>query len=210
MKKVTSLSLGFSFLIMSYTGVVLFIAPHGRVARWLDWHFLGLDKTQYQELHTTSMITFLVFGLLHIYYNWKPIISYLKDQNHKISFTKKEFLIAFLLNIVFVIGTIYLTPPFKSFLDFGENIKESWGEKSTKTSKIVSSNDEEVIVKAPPERLGQKTLQHLNDNGYINLNKSIKILNSKGLNSVDSNTKIRFIADELDMTPSDIYGILTQ
>ena len=79
MKKVTSLSLGFSFLIMSYTGVILYIAPHGRIAKWIDWHFLGLDKTQYQELHITSMVTFLVFGILHIYYNWKPIISYMKD-----------------------------------------------------------------------------------------------------------------------------------
>jgi len=210
MKKITSLSLGFSFLIMSYTGVVLFIAPHGRVARWLDWHFLGLDKTQYQELHTTSMITFLVFGLLHVYYNWKPIVSYLKDKNHKISFTKKEFLIAFLLNITFVIGTIYLTPPFKSFLDFGENMKDSWGEKSEKTSKTISSDEKELVIKAPPERLGQKTLQELNDNGYINLEKSIIILKSKKLNNIDSNTKIRYIADKLDATPSHVYNILTK
>ncbi len=210
MKKITSLSLGFSFLIMSYTGVVLFIAPHGRVARWLDWHFLGLDKTQYQELHTTSMITFLVFGLLHVYYNWKPIVSYLKDKNHKISCTKKEFLIAFLLNITFVIGTIYLTPPFKSFLDFGENMKDSWGEKSEKTSKTISSDEKELVIKAPPERLGQKTLQELNDNGYINLEKSIIILKSKELTNIDSNTKIRYIADELDATPSHVYDVLTQ
>ena len=209
MKKITSLSLGFSFLIMSYTGVILFIAPHGRVSRWLDWHFLGLDKTQYQELHTTSMIIFLVFGLLHIYFNWKPIVSYLKDKNHKISFTKKEFLIALTLNTTFVIGTIYLTPPFKSFLDFGESIKESWGEKSTKRSKTVSSTNKEAVIKAPPERLGQKTLQELNDNGYINLEKSIQILKSKDLNNINSDSKIRHIADELDQTPSEIYTILT-
>jgi len=51
MKKITSLSLGFSFVIMSCTGIVLYIAPHGRVSRWLDWHLFGLDKAQYQGLH---------------------------------------------------------------------------------------------------------------------------------------------------------------
>ena len=90
MKKITSLSLGFSFLIMSYTGILLPLAPHGRVSRWLDWHIFGLAKTQYQELHTTSMVIFLFFGILHIYYNWKVIVSYLKDSTKKISFTKKE------------------------------------------------------------------------------------------------------------------------
>jgi hypothetical protein len=135
MKKVTSLSLGFSFLIMSYTGVILYIAPHGRIAKWIDWHFLGLDKTQYQELHITSMVTFLVFGILHIYYNWKPIISYMKDSTKKISFTKKEFLIALLLNILFIVGTLTSIQPFKGFIDMGETIKEIWGESSTEIYK---------------------------------------------------------------------------
>ncbi len=47
MKKITSLSLGMSFLIMTYTGIMLFLCPHGRVAYWSDWHFLGLSKNQY-------------------------------------------------------------------------------------------------------------------------------------------------------------------
>ena len=120
---------------MSYTGVILYIAPHGRIAKWIDWHFLGLDKTQYQELHITSMVTFLVFGILHIYYNWKPIISYMKDSTKKISFTKKEFLIALLLNILFIVGTLTSIQPFKGFIDMGETIKEIWGESSTEIYK---------------------------------------------------------------------------
>ncbi len=180
---------------MSYTGVILYIAPHGRVSKWLDWHLFGLDKTQYQELHTTSMVTFLFFGLLHIYYNWKPIISYMKNSSKKISFTKKEFLIAFILNALFVIGTLTLTQPFKGFLDLGENIKSSWGEKSNKP---------------PPEQLGKKTLQDLSNMGNIDLEKSIKTLQSKGFENVDSDLRIREIANELDMTTTNVYKLLTE
>jgi len=72
MKKITSLSLGFSFLIMTYTGLMLFIVPHGRVAYWSDWHLFGLSKSQYGVLHTISIVSFLIFSTLHIYYNWKP------------------------------------------------------------------------------------------------------------------------------------------
>jgi hypothetical protein len=195
MKKITSLSLGFSFLIMSYTGVILYIAPHGRISRWLDWHLFGLDKIQYQELHITSMVTFLLFALLHIYYNWKPIISYMRDTSSKISFTKKEFLIAFSLNALFVIGTLTLVQPFKGFLDLGENIKDSWGQKTTK---------------APPQQLGRKTLQELSATGNIDLEKSIEILKLEGLTNINSSYKIREIANELDTTPTNIYTILTE
>lgn len=126
MKKVTSLSLAFAFLIMSYTGIMLFLTPKGRVAYWSDWHLFGLTKTQYADLHTTSMVTFLFFAIWHIYYNWKPIVSYLKDVNKKISFTKKEFLIAFGINLFFVVGTLYHQQPMKAFLQMGDTIKESW------------------------------------------------------------------------------------
>ena len=108
MKKITSLSLGFSFLIMSCTGIILYIAPHGRVSRWLDWHLFGLNKEQYQELHTTCMVSLLFFGILHIYFNWRAILCYLRDSSRKISFRKKEFLIAFILNAFFVSRNIKL------------------------------------------------------------------------------------------------------
>ena len=85
---------------MSYSGIILYIAPFGRVSKWLDWHLFGLDKAQYQELHTTSMVTFMLFGILHIYFNWKSIMCYMRDSSKKISFTKKEFLIALIINVI--------------------------------------------------------------------------------------------------------------
>jgi len=210
MKKITSLSLGFSFLIMSYTGVILYIAPHGRVSKWLDWHLFGLDKAQYQELHTTSMVTFLVFGVLHIYYNWKSIMFYMRDRSKKISFTKKEFLIALILNVFFVVGTLTLTQPFKGFLDLGATIKDTWGEKSISISSPLDSNIIEVSIKPPPEQLGRKTLQDLSDMGNIDLEKAIKTLQSKGLNDIDATFRIREIANELELTPTDVYKLVTE
>ena len=274
MKKITSLSLGFSFLIMSYTGIMLYFVPKGKVAYWADWHLFGLSKTQYGDLHTTSMVTFLFFGILHIYYNWKPIVSYLKDTNKKISFTKKEFLIAFGLNTIFIVGTLFMAQPFKAFLDLEESIKESWtkeyGEppyghaEETKlkifckklnidyneASKILTSNN--IIFKGDetllnigkknnispsyiyklinttattqkstdksldkedsniPSGLGRKTLQELNDMKKIELNKAIAILKEKGLSDVTPDSKIKNIADELDIMPIDVYKLLTK
>ena len=267
MKKITSLSLGFAFLIMSYTGVMLYFVPKGKVAYWADWHLLGLSKTQYGEIHTTSMVTFLFFGLFHIYYNWKPIVSYLKDKQKKVSFTKKEFLIAFGLNLIFVLGTLTMVQPFKAFLDLQADIKDGWtkeygeppyghaeetrlkvfckkmgidyGEASeiltakgiefkaedsllliAKTNAL-SPNDIYILIGKKksslskkqsdvPSRLGRKTLQELSDMKKIDLEKSLALLKAKGLSDIDKESRIKSIADELEVTPMDVYKLLQQ
>lgn len=264
MKKVTSLSLGVAFLIMSYTGIMLFLSPHGRVAYWSDWHLFGLTKTQYISLHTTSMLTLLFFAAWHIYYNWKPIVSYLKDANKKISFTKREFVIALLINVFFVVGTLYSFQPMKGFLQMGDKIKESWSKQygeppyghaeETKLNvlckkqgidlaqakeilqrnHIVFQEDESLLsisknnnmtpsdvydlIKKDtkqdghgnaPSQLGRKTLQELSDMQKIDLEKSIALLKSKGLEDVTAQSKIKNIADELGVMPIDVYTLLT-
>jgi len=264
MKKITSLTLGITFLVMSYTGIILFIVPQGRVAYWSDWKFLGLTKTQYGDLHTTAMVLMLIFGILHIYYNWKPLVSYLKDHSRKISFTKKEFLTALLINLFFIIGTLLMIQPFKGFLDFQNSIKYSWEKEygsppyghaeetklrlfcqrmginlSEATKRLeekglqfstdstlkeiarqnnITPNDVYHIISPAkgktiqnsqvPSRLGRKSLQDLAKLGKIELEKSIKILKDKGVSNIKPDDTIRNIADELGITPYDVYEII--
>ena len=116
-KKTISLTLAFSFLVMSITGIMLYIVPKGRVAYWADWELFGLTKTQYANIHITSMVLFLVVAIWHIYYNWKPLMSYIKNSAKQITLLKKELLIAVMLNILFVGGTLMEIQPFKSVID---------------------------------------------------------------------------------------------
>ncbi len=265
MKKISSLTLGISFLIMSYTWVILFIVPHGRVAYWANWHLFGLSKGQYGELHTTSMLVFLIFASLHIYYNWKPILSYLKDKTKKVTFTKKEFLIALLINVIFVVGTLVQVQPFKGFLSMGEKIKGNWtkkyGEppyghaeetklrvfcrkmginlndakeilennniifKENETLKTIGINNfiapSKVYQMIKPEgsnlngvdgisNMGRKTLQDLSDMKKIDLSHAIKVIKSKGLHDVESDRRLKHIADELDVTPFEVYELISE
>jgi len=125
-KKIISLSLAFSFLIMSITGVILYIVPKGKVAYWADWQIFGLSKTQYSDVHITSMFLFLIVTIWHIYYNWKPLVNYLRDSTKKVTFFKKELVIALALNIAFVVGTLIGLQPFQSALDINDDIKSYW------------------------------------------------------------------------------------
>ncbi len=129
-RRVIALTMFISFIMMAYTGVMLFLAPHGRVAYWTGWHLLGLDKTQYGEVHTTAMLVFLVTGIWHTVLNWKPIVNYLRNKSRKITIFRPEFNLALGINVVFLVGTLAGFPPFSSFLNVSESIKDYWEERS--------------------------------------------------------------------------------
>lgn len=192
MKKITSLTLGFSFLIMSYTGIMLFIVPHGRVAYWADWHLFGLSKGQYGELHTTSMVVFMLFTSLHIYYNWKPIVSYMKDKTKKISFTKKEFLIALGLNVVFVVGTLIPIQPFSGFISMEESIKSSW---TKQYGEPPYGHAEETKLKVFCKKMG------------IELSHAIAVLEKNSI-VFEENQTLKTIARNNKIAPNEIYKLI--
>ena len=192
MRKITSLSLGFSFLIMSYTGIILYIVPKGKVAYWSNWHLLGLSKTQYGELHMTSMFTLLFFASIHIYYNWKPLVGYLRDKSKKISFTKKEFLIALGINAFFVISTLYMIQPVKSILDVESSIKEYW------------SNE---YGEPPYGHAEESKLSVITRKQGIDLAQAKENLEKSGI-KFDGDERILDIAKKNNTTPSAIYKIM--
>jgi len=133
LKKITSLTMLLAMLVMTFTGILLFITPPGRVANWTNWEIFGMSKGLIGEIHTTFMVLFIVATILHIFYNLKPMISYMKNKAREFVLFTKEMIVATALTVVFLVGTIYEVAPFSTFLDFGEGIKNSW-EKQTTTA----------------------------------------------------------------------------
>lgn len=104
--------------------IVLYIAPQGRIAYWADWRFWGLTKTEWANQHIIIGVLFLLAILLHIYYNWKPIVAYLKNKARQLKIFTREFNIALIFVIVCTIGAYVDVAPFNWVLDFSESIKE--------------------------------------------------------------------------------------
>lgn len=126
MKKIVSLTLAFSFLIMSWSGIMLYVAPKGKVAFWTNWELMGLTKTQYTNIHITAMFLFLLIVAWHIYYNWRPLVSYIKSSAAQVSIWKKELWIAVAINAAFVAGALMGIQPFQSAIDLNDRIKAYW------------------------------------------------------------------------------------
>ena len=111
---------------MIVSGVILYIAPPGRIAKWTFIPILGLEKDQWQALHTIFTFLFIIANGFHLYFNWKSFLSYLSDKRKQVFRLRRELL----STIVVVIGIFYLVllnvQPFKTVMDFGESMKNEW------------------------------------------------------------------------------------
>ncbi len=122
-----SFGLTYSFIIIFITGIILYIAPPGRYAHWVNWEILGFTKEGWQALHTTFSYTFVILSIFHLFtVNWKAFWSYLKLKKQKGLNKKREFYISTILTITFSLGIIYAVPPLKYVMDLGEYFTTSW------------------------------------------------------------------------------------
>lgn len=129
MRRISSLTALLAFIIMVLTSIILYIVPQGRVAYWADWHLWGLTKEQWGSIHINTGLLFLISLGLHLYYNWQPIMKYLKNKTKQFKLFTKEFNVALVLVLAFVFGTFFGIPPFSSFLELSESIKDAAAEK---------------------------------------------------------------------------------
>ncbi|WP_022670708.1 DUF4405 domain-containing protein [Hippea alviniae] len=191
LRRFTSLIMLFSFIVMSFTGIVLFFVPQGKVAYWTGWKFLGLTKTQYSDIHVSFMVLFLIFGVIHVYLNWNAIVNYLKNKARKISFTRLEFLLSLIVSVVFFLGGLYHFQPFKSYFDFETYLKDSW----------IKSPD----YQPPYGHAEESSLRVFCKRVSIDLNEAMKILSEKGIRVESADESLKEIAKKNNTTPMNIY-----
>jgi len=121
-----SLFLLLAGVLLAFSGVVLYVAPSGRIAKTIEWRPLWLDKGQWETLHTALGFVALFFGYLHVRYNWRPILSYLRRKLGDALRLRKELVMATLTTLLLVIGSVYDLPPVKQMMDLGESFNDFW------------------------------------------------------------------------------------
>ncbi len=193
LRRIVSLTALLTFLIVVYTGVILFFVPEGRIAYWVNWQMLGLTKTQYAEIHTVACLLFLVVSILHIYLNWKSIVNYLKNSTKKIVIITPNFVVAFLITGTFLFGGLYKFTPFDKFLKIGTNAEEYWSE----------------TYGEPPfghaELVGLKSFcSKMN----IDYTEAVKLLEDEGIALKEENETLLKIAERADVSPAGIYDVI--
>jgi len=190
-RSLTSLSVMAGFLIMSLSGVVAFVNPQGRIAFWTDWSMLGLTKEQWGDIHILSSLLFVVAGVIHIYYNWRPLMNYLGQKVASGRKHQREIAVTILLSLVIVASAIWKIPPLSYLLDLNAYVKELW---------VVHKDYEPPFGHA--ELLSLKVFCQKTN---IPLEAAVTALKEKRLTGVDPGRPLRDIAHANGTSPMMLY-----
>lgn len=198
-RAVTSLSLVLSSLLMSVSGVFLFLAPSTRIARETHWRMWGLSKSEWIDIHLVFCALFLVVAIVHLGFNWRPLVGYLRQRVAHRFRLRYEWLIALAVTALFWAGARTGMPPFSVLLE--------WRAKFHGGHCCEQEPCERGTVHTAPG-FGQKTLaQYCTEQG-VNLDEALQRLRAAGIRARAHQT-LRQIADENGYSrPSEIVRLL--
>lgn len=195
MRKITSMTLLLSLVVLVINSVILYVVPEGRIANWADWRLLWLTKSDWGAQHTTVGVLFLIAGGLHIYYNWKPIVAYMKNKARQVKVFTGPFNVALALTLLVIVGTYYNVPPMSTILDVSEYFKNS-------------AADE--YGEPPYGHAESSSLKMLTRRENIDLDKGIELLRAAGIEVNGGEDIMKDIAARNNRSPQQIYDILKQ
>ena len=93
-----------AFIVDLISGIILYIAPPGRVANWTNWQVWGLSKDQWGAIHTIFGYVLLFIIAVHIYYNWKMLWNFIWSKIRKALNLRKELVGAALICLIVFMG----------------------------------------------------------------------------------------------------------
>jgi len=182
-----------SFIGMAFTGIILFFVPPGRVANWTGWTMLALTKHQWIGLHDWFSIIFVIASIFHLYFNWKPFVSYFKSKVTRAFGLRAEWALAVITCIAVFVCTLVGVKPFSSLLELGENIKHSWDSPRQRApiphAELLSLTE-----------LAEKTSD-------VDLEMMLSNLKTKGIEVESPDVVLGELAEAYGMTPARLYDI---
>jgi hypothetical protein len=189
----TSLYMVISGLFIAATGLVLYLAPAGRVAHWVEWRFIFLTKEQWQAVHTIFSFIFVIAVVLHLYFNWAILWSYLKNRMKAGVRMKRELGTAALFTLAVFGLTLFGIPPFKTVMDFGIYLTDSWATEQTEP---------------PVPHAEELTLVEFAGATGIELEKAMAHLAQSGIEGVDSLVTMGYLSEMNGTTPKELSDLL--
>lgn len=183
-----------AFAILTVTGLVLYVVPQGRVAYWTHWSLIGLSKDQWADIHMMFGGIFIIAGIVHLYYNWKPFTKFLAERVKGQLQIKQEFVVAMIFSLVIVVMSVSHIPPISWVFDLNETLKNSWV--TSPELEPPFGHAEEVSLAGISRRMG------------LDLEQAMAALKRKGFHFSSPQESLDKIATSNGTTPMAIYEII--
>lgn len=202
-----SIGLLFSFIVMVFSGIILYVAPEGSLSRWIGWDVLNLTKKQWEHQHTIFSYVFILFSVFHIFkINWSLLLTYLSPE--KISFLYlKEILIALIIIIFVFTGTLTNLQPFRYVISLGNDISDSFAKdvimpNIADAEKLSLDNFALKVFDIPYEDL-EKILIEMK---FVNMSNDIKVIDFCNYNNIDPQDLFIIIKGQLIKIDNKNFG----
>ncbi|RPJ70256.1 MAG: DUF4405 domain-containing protein [Acidobacteria bacterium] len=180
-----------SFLVIAASGLVLYISPPGRVANWSQWSLGGLTKANWQAVHTVFTFLFVVAAAVHIYFNWRVILAYVKSKVGAGVRRGRELTLASGVAAAVLTLTIVGMPPFSSVMSYGESVKNSWSNPSTEP---------------PVPHAELWTVAKFAESTKVPVESAMRNLADGGMSIDSADVTLQAIASRYGVTPQEVYA----
>lgn len=190
-----SIALFYVIIILLVTGIVLYLAPSGRIAHWVNWKLIGLSKDQWQSVHVLFSFLFVILSVFHLFtVNWKAFWSYIKSKSQKGLNKKREFYISTGLTILIFVGVIYNVKPLSYVHEYGEYLTASWEER-------------EENPPVPHAELFSIT-KLAEEEADLSVDRIFKILEENNITYINAEETLAEIGKANQLSPNKLYTII--
>ena len=183
-----------SFLLLTVTGIVLYVVPHGRVANWTFWTLGGLGKDGWADVHILFGAVFIVAGALHLYFNWKPFKKYLAERVRGHLALKRELVTSLGFTLLLLLSALFAVPPVSWLFDLNHAAKSLWSSAPGQEPPYARAEATPLPVLA--QRLG------------LDADAMREVLTEAGISVDDPNTSLERLARANDTIPAALFALI--
>ncbi|WP_457629433.1 DUF4405 domain-containing protein [Oceanithermus sp.] len=211
-----ALSLVWVALFLVLSGLVLYVAPSGRVAKTTDWNLLWLDKGQWEAVHTVMGFAFLVLAGLHLKYNWRSVLAYMRRKSQEAFRWRWEFVWASLVALVLLWAAILDLPPVAQVMRFGSSVDSFWEERGRERGFFVVDEEDvhpeegekvEEAVATPKRGYGKLSVAELAKQEGVSVEEALARLARHGA-AAEPGDNLLALSGRTGFTPSELAAIV--
>lgn len=147
-KSLTSLTVLWIFLIMAFSGIILYIRPEGDLAEEINWTFLGLTKKSWEGIHTIFIFFFIIVIPFHLFFNWNALMYYLGKRKSEGFILRYELVVSLAIVLFILFAAISQWMPFWKLMEWRNEIKH-WDRGKIISSSTLDSNENKQSVATP-------------------------------------------------------------
>jgi hypothetical protein len=209
LRALAALIVTLSFGILFVSGFALFIKPPGWWANQSNWTWLGITKTGWDAVHTNLALLFVLAGLAHLYFNWKPLLHHLQIRRTAMFRMRAEPWVAAAVVLAVLAGTVAGWAPFSMSTQLREDIKAYWtgGPVATNSASDADEHDHEGRGVGHRAGFGRMSVEQACEDAGISLVQGLENLAESGV-LANPNYRLRWAADDLGTTPRAVYELI--